>query len=109
MLCKETSTSLGFLQKYEGATGEFKGAKGSQHPIISSPAHVWLTEIFLLGSYLSEVCEVFFISKEAYCSVLTGIYLVKANTNSKTITGHFLPGCSVLDTAITLQNLYNER
>ena len=33
----ETSTSLGSLQKFEGAAGEFKGAVGSGHPLISSP------------------------------------------------------------------------
>ena len=37
VLCIETSTSLGSLQKFEGATGEFKGALGSWHPRISSP------------------------------------------------------------------------
>ena len=38
MLCIKTSTSLGSLQKFEEATGEFKGALGSRHPLISSPA-----------------------------------------------------------------------
>ena len=33
----ETSTSLGSLQKFEGATGEFKGALGSCLQLISSP------------------------------------------------------------------------
>ena len=37
MLCIETSTSLGSLQKFEGAAGEFMGALGSRHPLISSP------------------------------------------------------------------------
>ena len=37
MLCIETSTYLGSLQKFEGDAGEFKGALGSRHPIISSP------------------------------------------------------------------------
>ena len=37
VLCIETSTSLGYLQKFEGAVGEFKGALGSRHPLISSP------------------------------------------------------------------------
>ena len=32
------STSKGSLQKFEGAAGEFKGALGSRHPLISSPA-----------------------------------------------------------------------
>ena len=34
VLCIETSTSLGSLQKYEEARGEFKGALGSKHPLI---------------------------------------------------------------------------
>ena len=34
----ETSTTLGSLQKFEGAAGEFKGALCSWHPLISSPA-----------------------------------------------------------------------
>ena len=33
----ETSAYLGSLQKSEGAKGEFKGAVGSRHPLISSP------------------------------------------------------------------------
>ena len=37
MFCIETSSSLGSLQKFEGAAGEFKGALGSPHPLISSP------------------------------------------------------------------------
>ena len=37
VLCIETSTFLGSLQKFEGAAGEFKGALGSRHPLISSP------------------------------------------------------------------------
>ena len=37
MLCIETSTFLGSLQKFEGADGEFKGALGSRHSLISSP------------------------------------------------------------------------
>ena len=37
VLCTEISTSLGSLQKFEGAPGEFKGALGSRHPLISSP------------------------------------------------------------------------
>ena len=41
MLCIETSTSLGSLQKFEGAAGEFKGALGSWHPLISSPGGWW--------------------------------------------------------------------
>ena len=36
MLCIETSSSLGSLQKFEGAAGEFKGALGSRHPLIST-------------------------------------------------------------------------
>ena len=36
MLCIETSDSLGSMQKFEGATREFKGALGSQlQPILS--------------------------------------------------------------------------
>ena len=31
VLCIETSTFLGSLQKFEGAAGEFKGALGSWH------------------------------------------------------------------------------
>ena len=34
VLCIETSISLGFLQKFEGAAGEFKEALGSRHPLI---------------------------------------------------------------------------
>ena len=37
MLCIETSTSLGSLHKFEGATGGFKGTLGSRHPLIASP------------------------------------------------------------------------
>ena len=37
VLCIETSTSLGSLQKYEGAEGKFKGAHGSRHMLILSP------------------------------------------------------------------------
>ena len=33
----ETSTSLGSLQKFEGAAGQFKEVLGSWHPLISSP------------------------------------------------------------------------
>ena len=40
MLHIETSTSLGSLQKFEGATGELKGALSSCHPLISSPVLV---------------------------------------------------------------------
>ena len=36
-LCIETSSFLGSLQKFEGAAGEFRGALGSWHPLISSP------------------------------------------------------------------------
>ena len=36
----EISTSLGSLPKFEGATGQFKAAHGSQYPIISSPVQV---------------------------------------------------------------------
>ena len=38
-LCIETSTFFGSLQKFEGAAGEFKGALGSWHPLISSPVY----------------------------------------------------------------------
>ena len=34
VLCIANSTSLGSLQKFEGAAGVFKGALGSQHPLI---------------------------------------------------------------------------
>ena len=37
MLCIETNTSLGSLQKFEGAAGEFLGALSCWHPLISSP------------------------------------------------------------------------
>ena len=40
MLCIETSTYLGYLHKFEGAAGEFKGAPGSQHPLILSPEYI---------------------------------------------------------------------
>ena len=40
VLCIETSTSLGSLQKFEVATGEFEGALGSSHPLISSTVPV---------------------------------------------------------------------
>ena len=36
------STSLGSLQKFEGAAGEFKGAHGSRHPLISSPVKPYI-------------------------------------------------------------------
>ena len=38
VLCIETSRFLGSLQKFEGATGEFKGAPCPRQPLISSPA-----------------------------------------------------------------------
>ena len=38
MLYIETSTSLGSLHKFEGASGELNEALGSRHPLISSPA-----------------------------------------------------------------------
>ena len=37
VLCIETSTTFGSLQKFEGAPGEFKGALSSWHPLISNP------------------------------------------------------------------------
>ena len=37
VLCKESSTSLGSMQKFEEASGKFKGALGSWHPLILSP------------------------------------------------------------------------
>ena len=37
VLYLETSTSLGSLQKFEGDTGEFKGALGSWHSLILTP------------------------------------------------------------------------
>ena len=37
ILCIETSTSLGSLEKFEGAAGEFNGALGFRHPLILSP------------------------------------------------------------------------
>ena len=39
VLCIETSTSLGSLQKFEGVAWEFKGALGSQGPLILSRAY----------------------------------------------------------------------
>ena len=36
VLCIETSTSLGSMQKFDGAAGEFKGALGSRLQLISS-------------------------------------------------------------------------
>ena len=36
MLIIEASTYLGSLQRFEGAAGEFKGALGFWHPLISS-------------------------------------------------------------------------
>ena len=46
----ETSTSLGSLQKFEGDTGEFKGALGSRLPIILSPDISWAFETLWLPS-----------------------------------------------------------
>ena len=43
VLCMEPSTSLGSLQQFEGGAGEFKGALGFQHRLISSP------EMYLLS------------------------------------------------------------
>ena len=40
VLCIKTSTTLRSLQKFKGAPGEFKGALGSRHPLISSPEWV---------------------------------------------------------------------
>ena len=37
VVCMSNSTYLGSLQKFEGATGAFKGVEGSRHPLISSP------------------------------------------------------------------------
>ena len=39
-MCISYSTPLGSLQRFEGATGEFKGALGSRLQIISSPVKV---------------------------------------------------------------------
>ena len=47
MLCIETITSLGSLQKFEGAVGEFKRVMGSRHPLISSP------DSYANGNYMS--------------------------------------------------------
>ena len=54
MLCVETSTSLGSLQKFEGAAGEFKGAHGSRHPLISSPVYYDLC-LVLMNVYMFMV------------------------------------------------------
>ena len=40
VLCIETNTLVGSLQKFEGAAVEFKGALGSRHFLISSPERV---------------------------------------------------------------------
>ena len=37
LLCIETSTFLGSLQKFEGAAGEFKGVLSSRHPFNFEP------------------------------------------------------------------------
>ena len=55
MLCIETSTSLGDLQKFEGAAGEFKGALGSQHPLILSPEYIEI----LVDSIISSVAYIY--------------------------------------------------
>ena len=38
MLYIETSTPLGYLQTFDGAPGEFKGALNPRHPLILRPA-----------------------------------------------------------------------
>ena len=48
VLCIANSTSLGSLQKFEGVAGVFKGALGSQHPLISSPDSISFSYYFLL-------------------------------------------------------------
>ena len=40
VLSIEASTSLGFLQRFEGAPGEFEGSPASRLQLISSPA-IW--------------------------------------------------------------------
>ena len=56
MLCIETSTSLGSLQNFEGAADEIKGAPGSRHPLISSPAG-YPVPYLVRAQYLgSDVC-----------------------------------------------------
>ena len=64
MLCIETSTSLGSLQKFEGAAGGFKGAETPGTPQISSPEYVIL---FLCTLYRSPNKRHFiFISGEVF-------------------------------------------
>ena len=58
----ETSTSFDSLQIINGATGELKGALGSRHPLILSPA--------LGGVHISEVfaqCLRFKLDLETMC------------------------------------------
>ena len=45
VLCIETSTSLGSLQKYEQAAGEFKGALGSRLVLIFSPGYTFISHM----------------------------------------------------------------
>ena len=47
VLCIENSTSLGSLQKYEGAAGDFNGAQGSWYPFISSPVQDFCLTLML--------------------------------------------------------------
>ena len=97
MFCIETSIlyniSLGSLQKFEGATGEFKRALGSWYPLISSPgcnkmdtvfvqisAHVLMMRMCLAalvqGSLMSKskICAI--SALQAYC-VDRELYVVR--------------------------------
>ena len=69
MLCIETSTTFGSLQKFVGAPREFKGALGFHHPLISSPVKEFKWSIpsntkqylafFLMKHYIqvTELCK----------------------------------------------------
>ena len=54
VLCIETNKFLGSLQKF-GAAGEFKGALGSWHPIISSPVSAMFLQVWS-GPILENCC-----------------------------------------------------
>ena len=55
MLCIETSTSLGLLQQFQGAAGEFRGALGYWLQLILSPVHEIFLSSMKTAAFLSTV------------------------------------------------------
>ena len=67
MFCIENSTSLGSLQKFEGAAGEFKRGLGSRYPLISGPENVKSTTCF--GKEHNEKCDIIATSNYSSSSI----------------------------------------